>query len=520
MRVVWAIAVLLLVGAACTASPASRLSLRRTRGFYGASVPAKAIRRPGVDGDEPRRLPVPGTLASRMPGRQMRMWGSRTRDGGPDRYSFFNLGAADGGPADGGAADGGPDRRVARRMVAQSTLGRGADGGWSGTWEPVGPPLGHDAQVYPALAVDPSGRLLVAYADLVETPGLTTTEIQVVRWSGRPAGIRLADLSPAPTNIPFSAPLWLRLATDPRRASPSSRSAIRGPAPPRVRSRRSRGPSMARPGARSRCRDRHSSWVGSPSDWARMDGCASRCPPGVSSPCTSWARADRRRSSHPLTIDGGISEPNQASGGDGSSVLAFSEALAPGSFGALRAWRYRDGGWVDLALPTPTGSGLLFHTPRVRERSDGGVVVAASQWQWDSPSPRFRSASRFRSSSSVKGAGRCSMDDGVPGGFGLSEPIPGSPVGLQLVGDVPVVVSTASDGGVVLRNFPASGGTRTAPVVTDLGAGTLILAPNGTPLVGAVMPVQQEIGPASDGGEVRVLHFTGAPGSATPSSVP
>ena len=111
-------------------------------------------------------------------------------------------------------------------------------------------------------------------------------------------------------------------------------------------------------------------------------------------------------------------------------------------------------------------------------------------------------------------------DDGVPGGFGLSEPIPGSPVGLQLAGDVPVVVSTSSDGGVVLRVFPPSDGARTAPVLGNLGAGTLLLAADGTPLVGAVMPLDHGPGPQRDGGQVRFLHFTGAPGSATPSSVP
>src|SRR5262249_53260850 len=104
-------------------------------------------------------------------------------------------------------------------------------------------------------------------------------------------------------------------------------------------------------------------------------------------------------------------------------------------------------------------------------------------------------------------------NDSAPGGFGLSEPIPGSPVDLALAGDVAVVVSTADDGGVVLRAIPPAGGERVAPVLGGFGAGTLLLAPDGTPLVGAVMP--RFNGPdAADAGQVQILPFTGNPSVA------
>ena len=172
-----------------------------------------------------------------------------------------------------------------------------------------------------------------------------------------------------------------------------------------------------------------------------------------------------------------------------------------------------DGGWTDLGLPSPSADGLLFHTPRVQGRTDGGVLVAASEWQYD---PIGKSQVGIAVPVFALGEGGWSVvdNDGAPGGFGLSEPIPGSPVGLQLAADGPMLVSTGSDGGVVLRVFPLSGGTRPAPVVGGVGAGTLLLLGDGTALVGAVLPVQHEPGPQRDGGQVQILHFTGTPGSA------
>ena len=130
------------------------------------------------------------------------------------------------------------------------------------------------------------------------------------------------------------------------------------------------------------------------------------------------------------------------------------------------------------------------------------MLVAASEWQYD---PIGKTQVGIAVPVFALGEGGWSMidDDGAPGGFGLSEPIPGSPVGLQLAGDGPVLVSTASDGGVELRVFPQAGGVRLAPVVGGVGAGTLLLLGDGTPLVGAVMPLQHEPGPQSDGGQVQ-----------------
>lgn len=107
-------------------------------------------------------------------------------------------------------------------------------------------------------------------------------------------------------------------------------------------------------------------------------------------------------------------------------------------------------------------------------------------------------------------------DGGEPGGSGLSEPIPGSPVGLELANDVPVVVSTSADGGVLLRALVSPGAPAAAPVLGGLGAGTLLLLPDGSSLVGAVLPVSPVIGPEqADGGQVQILHFTGTPARLT-----
>ena len=75
-------------------------------------------------------------------------------DAGSPAEAGVDAGPVDAGPPDAGAPD----------------------GGWSGAWQPFGPRLGNENQVYPAIAVDASGALLVAYADLVESPGSVVTE--------------------------------------------------------------------------------------------------------------------------------------------------------------------------------------------------------------------------------------------------------------------------------------------------------------------------------------------------------
>lgn len=468
MRTVWAMAVLLVVSGACTRAP--RLQASRPDAGLDAG--------PGVDGGD---------------------------DAGP-------------GDPDGGRQDAGAPQDAGVQDAGVPADAGVTDAGLPGVWQLLGPALGHDAQVYPAMALDASGALLVAFADLVEMPGITTTEIRVVRWSGQdwqPVGDTVAR---SDMRLPYSAPLWVRLTTD---ASGRTVLAVgdSGPA----------SHSGAFPAQ---------SWVFDGTAWQpvpvpggaeQLGGLAlGRGADGrihlalstgreldlysFSDGDGGWAGEDP-----PLHIDGGISEPDLAAGGDGSTLLAFSEALAPGSFGALRAWRHVDGGWTDLGLPSPTAYGLLFHTPRVQGRSDGGVLVAASEWQYD---PIGKTQVGIAVPVFALGESGWSLvdDDGAPGGFGLSEPIPGSPVGLQLAGDGPVLVSTASDGGVELRVFPQAGGPRLAPVVGGLGAGTLLLLGDGTPLVGAVMPLQQEPGPQRDGGQVQILHFTGTPGGGPPSS--
>jgi len=215
-----------------------------------------------------------------------------------------------------------------------------------------------------------------------------------------------------------------------------------------------------------------------------------------------------------LAHDSGVSEPDLALAGDGSPVVSFAESPAPGAFGPLRAWRWSDGGWIDLGVPTPTTQGLIVHTPRVRFRGDGGVVVAASEWQYD-PMTKLQTGISVPVLALGEAGWVLVEGHGVPGGFGLSEPIPGAPVGLQLVGDVPVVLATLADGGVTMRAVPEPGVVREAPVLDGLGAGTLWIGPDGAPLVGAVTtPPTPPMGPgpgAIDGGQVEILRFVGAP---------
>jgi hypothetical protein len=438
-------------------------------------------------------------------------------DAGPVDAGPPDAGPPDAGPPDAGSPDAGsPD---AGSPDAGSPNAGSPDGGWSGAWQPVGPRLGNENQVYPALAVDASGALLVAYADLVESPGSVVTEVKVVRWSGTswaPVGGIIAQ---SDTRFPYSAPLWLRLATDATGrpvlafgdSGPSSSSgtfplktwvfdgSVWQPVPVPVAGEQLTGLALET-GPDGQVRLAVSS--GLELDVLTLNG-------------QSWIEAVPD-----LAHDSGVSEPDLALAGDGSPVVSFAESPAPGAFGPLRAWRWSDGGWTDLGVPTPTTQGLIVHTPRVHLRGDGGVVVAASEWQYD-PMTKLQTGVSVPVLALGEAGWVLVEDNGVPGGFGLSEPIPGAPVGLQLAGDVPVVLAMFADGGVTMRAIPEPGVVREAPVLDGLGAGTLQLGSDGAPLVGAVTTPPVGPGPgAIDGGQVQILRFVGAPAgeARTPSS--
>ena len=408
-------------------------------------------------------------------------------------------GGVDAGPGDGGA-DGGPGDA--------GTDGGVLDAGWSGTWEPFGPPLGHEAQVYPAMALDAAGEPLVAFVQLVEMRGSVATELRVVRWTGSGWEQLGGVVASSTARLPYSAPLFIRLATDgagrPVLAfGDSGPGALIGTFPLQT-------------------------WAFDGTSWQPA-------PVPVSAPQLSGIdlgrAADGRvrlvlstghelrllvlrgsgwmESAPPLLHDAGVSEPDLAMADDGTPLVAFSAAASPGSFGTLHAFRGTDAGWSDLGLPSPVADGLLFHTPRVRGRPDGGVVVAASEWQYDAMS-KIQVGLAVPVFSLGEGGWSLLDDDGPPGGFGLSEPIPGSPVGLELENDVPVVVSTGAEAGVSLRALVAPQVARAAPPLEGVGAGTLLLLGDGGTLVGAVLPVSHEPGPA-DGGQVQIFQFTGLP---------
>jgi hypothetical protein len=368
------------------------------------------------------------------------------------------------------------------------------------------------------MALDASGAPLVAYSALVEAPGVVTTELHVVRWSGsawEPLGGTIASST---NRLPYAAPLFVRLATD-------------GTGLP-VLAFGDSGPG-ATIGAFPL-----QTWTFDGSSWqivpipvtadelggiALSTGADGRVQFVVATShelhvlvlgATGWTEP-----LPPLSDDAGVSEPDLALVEDGSALVAFSQAPAPGAFGSLRALRGTDAGWADLGLPSPTGQGLLFHTPRIQSRADGGLVVAASQWQFDDVS---KTQMGVAVPVFALGDGGWSVleQDGEPGGFALSEPIPGSPVDLQLENDIPVVVSTGADGGVSLRAIVAPDMARLAPIIGGFGAGTLLQLPDGTSLVGAVLPVNQAIGPEqADGGQVQIMHFTGTPAELSKSAV-
>ncbi|HZJ53883.1 MAG TPA: hypothetical protein VFD38_07060 [Myxococcaceae bacterium] len=422
-----------------------------------------------------------------------------TVDAGPDAGADAG---PDAGPGDAGCGDGGPGDG------GQPTDGGLPDAGWSGVWQPFGPPLGHEAQVYPAMALDPSGALLVAHVELVESPGTVATELHVVRWSGSAWDPLGGTVASSTERFPYSAPLFVRLATE-------------GTGRP-VLAFGDSGPG-ATIGAFPL-----QTWTFDGSRWQPV-------PVPVSAPQLSGIALARGSDGQvrlvlatghelrmlvlgasgwteileALVLDAGVSEPELALAADGTPLIAFSAAASPGSFGTLHAFRWRaDAGWSDLGLPSPAAEGLLFHTPRIHERRDGGVVVAASEWQYE-PLSKLQVGVAVPVFSLGEGGWSLLEDGGQPGGFALSEPIPGSPVGLQLANDVPVVVSTGADGGVSLRALLPPGAAA-APVLGGLGAGTLLLMPDGSPLVGAVLPVSPQIGPQqTDGGQVQILHFTG-----------
>ena len=416
-------------------------------------------------------------------------------DAGPGDAGPTDAGPTDGGPTDGGPTDGGP------------TDGGGPhDAGWSGAWERFGPPLGNEAQVYPAMALDPSGGLLLAYVQLVEKPGEVATELRVVRWTGA-MWLQLGGVVTSSSNrIPYSAPLFIGLATD-GTGRPVLAFGDSGP-----------GASIGAFPLQTWTFDGNA-WkaVSIPVSAPQLSGIAlARAGDGQVRLVLSTGEELRllvlggsgwTAAAPTLFHDAGISEPDLAMNDDGTALVAFSAAESPGSFGTLHAFRGSDAGWTDLALPSPTDDGLLFHTPRIRERPDGGAVVAASEWQYD---PMGKLQVGVGVPVFELGTGGWSMlsDDGPPGGFALSEPIPGSPVDLLLEDDVPVVVSTGADAGVSLRAL-APDGVHPAPVLGGVGAGTLIELFDGGTLVGAVMPVSRD-GPV-DGGQVQLFHFTGAP---------
>jgi hypothetical protein len=434
----------------------------------------------------------------------------RPSDAGTDAGPILDAGV-DAGPDDAGLPDAGPpDAGPPDAGVP--------DAGWSGVWEPVGPPLGHEAQAYPALALDPAGAPLVAYVELVESPGAVATELHVARWSGsawEPLGDTVAS---SEARLPPGAPLFVRLATD-GSGRPVLAFGDSGP-----------GATIGVFPLKT--------WVFDGTSWQPL-------PLPISAPQLSGIALARGLDGQvrfalstghelrvlalgiagwtevvdPLVQDAGVSEPDLALASDGAPLVAFSRAPSPGSFGTLRAFRWRDAGWSDLALPSPEAEGLLFHTPRIRERSDGGLVVAASEWQYDSFT-KLQVGVALPVFSLGDGGWSLLEDEGQPGGFGLTDPIPGSPVGLQLSNDVPVLVSTGADGGVSLRVLMGPGAVAVAPVLGGLAAGSLLVLPDGSPLVGAVMPVSSEI-PAeqADGGQVQILHFTGIPAAAARSGV-
>jgi hypothetical protein len=411
-------------------------------------------------------------------------------DAGP-----MDAGPGDAGPGDAGATDGGP-----------TDGGPPHDAGWSGAWERFGPPLGNEAQVYPAMALDASGGLLVAYVQLVEQPGEVATELRVVRWTGA-AWLQLGGVVASSTHrLPYSAPLFISLATD-GTGRPVLAFGDSGP-----------GASIGTFPLQTWTFD-GSAWkaVAIPVSAPQLSGIAlARAGDGRVRLVLSTGEELRllvlgdsgwTAAAPTLFHDAGISEPDLAMNDDGTALVAFSAAESPGSFGTLHAFRGSDAGWTDLSLPSPTDDGLLFHTPRIRDRPDGGAVVAASEWQYD---PLGKIQVGVGVPVFELGTGGWSMldDDGPPGGFALSEPIPGSPVDLLLEDDVPVVVSTGADAGVSLRAL-ARDGVHPAPVLGGVGAGTLIELLDGGTLVGAVMPVTHD-GPV-DGGQVQLFHFTGAP---------
>ncbi len=416
----------------------------------------------------------------------------------------------DAGPAPDAGVDAGVDAGPGPVDAGPPADAGTPDGGWSGAWGPVGPPLGQEAQVYPALALDPSGALLVAFAEQVEAPGTTTTELHVLRWAAgawQPLGGVVAS---SMTRFPYSAPLWLRLGID-GGGRPVLAFGDSGP-----------GSTSGAFPVQTWVFDGRA-WQAVPVPGAALQlagialarGADGRLSLAVSTgreldvltlEAEGWTPAVA-----PLVDDAGVSEPDLALAADGTPHVAYSEAAAPGSFGALHATRWSDAGWTDLGVPSPAAPGLLFHTPRVRVRTDGGVVVTASEWQYD-PNTKLQDGVGVPVLA-LGVAGWALLDDqGPPGGSGLSEPIPGAPVGLQLAADEPVVVSTGFDGGVILRALGMDGGVRVAPVLGGLGAGTLLLARDGTPIVGAVMPLPAGNDPSQfDGGQVQILGFSTPP---------
>jgi hypothetical protein len=447
---------------------------------------------------------------------------SGTGDGGLLADAGFDGGIPDGGPdagmADGGVSDAGQDGGMADGGVSDAgqdggTADGGSDGGSAdagslGRWQPLGLPLGRDAQTYPVLTLDPSGVIYLAFAALAEGPGMDQTELRVWRWSGRswtPVGDVVVS---SVLRFPSSAPLWLGLATD-ATGHPLVAFGDSGPDSgtgmfPLKTWKLDGGVWESVPVPRAAAFLNGLALVRGADGSVRLavaaDGQLQLWGLGP----TGWTEV---ASPLPAPADAGVSQPDLALSGDGTAVVVFDTALVAGEVGALRAARWTDGGWADLGLPSPGDAGTVFYGPRVQLRSDGGVVVAAAQWLREEQSHLQDGVAVPILSLGLGGWATAAIAT-PPGGSGLSEPVVGAPLGLALRNDTPIVVFTDRDGGTELHALTAGGlDVALAPTLEGVMAGTLVLDSMGVSVVGGVTPlVILDAGlPAVDGGASEVL---------------
>ena len=430
-----------------------------------------------------------------------------TSDAGPDGGTTdggTSDAGRDGGTTDGGTSDAGPDGGT----TDGGSDGGSLDAGSLGRWQPLGLPLGRDAQIYPVLTVDPSGVLYLAFAAVAQAPGMGQTELRVMRWSGSgwtPVGDVVVSSA---LRIPYSDPLWLGLVTDVA-GSPVVAFGASGPG-----SGTGMFPlktwtidggvweSVPLPGTGTFLNGL--SLVRGGDGTIRLAVATNNELQLWKLGPTGWTAA---ASPLPAPADAGVSQPDLALGRDGTPVVVFAAAPVAGEVGALHGARWTDGGWNDLELPSPGDAKTVFYGPRVRVRSDAGVVVAAAQWIREQES---HSQSGVAVPVLTLGVGGWSTTGiaAVPGGSGLSEPMAGAPLGLALQNDRPVVVFTDRDGGTELHALTRGGlNVALAPALDGVMAGTLVLDSTGIPVVGAVTPLTiLDAGlPAVDGGATEVL---------------